>query len=549
MLPTGAPKPPGSRGGPRRSPGGWSPVSNGAGAGGFNGGINNGGASGSSSSGRFARLLALLALLALAALGGAAVGRRTISSESLDRVVGTVQHGEEAAKAMASSAKAALLKSSSNKPGTTTSSSSSAVAKSAASTSSSSSAAADPTRKGPLAPASSLPKVFLFIGILSGRGYRHRRLAVREAWSAGGNHPPAVVSKFVLSADEATPQVAREEAEFGDIIYIKERTNYKSILYKTYFIFEYAVEHYDVAFVLKTDDDAFVNVPPLLRLLGSLCETRDCSAERLYIGRMIQESEVLLAPGHKWNNAVFYNHTGLRTYPKYAMGGGYVLSGDVARTLVGVNRAMRLKFTPIEDATLGFWLMAMDLRHVDHERFYTWAASCCFETLEHDKDKDGEQPTKVKVMDAVVDDLCTDDPWLVLHKIDSPTKMRALGDEARRCGPTPPLESIARAGGGQPWRPPGRSGGGGGGNGGNGGGNDAGSAAEVEAAAERGTGVGAGGSLSDDKDEQQQQPEGGAAEQQASVADSAAAAADAAAADAAAAVKEEAAKAAAGGGR
>lgn len=236
------------------------------------------------------------------------------------------------------------------------------------------------------------------------------------------------------------------------------------------------------------------------------------------------------------------------------MGGGYVLSGDVARTLVGVNRAMRLKFTPIEDATLGFWLMAMDLRHVDHERFYTWAASCCFETLEHDKDKDGEQRTKVKVMDAVVDDLCTDDPWLVLHKIDSPTKMRALGDEARRCGPTPPLESIARAGGGQPWRPPGRSGGGGGGggggNGGNGGG-DAGSAAEVEAAAERGTGVGAGGSLSDDKDELQQQgqPEGGSAEGQAaaSVADSAAAAADAAAADAAAAVKEAAAKAAAGG--
>ena len=171
------------------------------------------------------------------------------------------------------------------------------------------------------------------------------------------------------------------------------------------------------------------------------------------------------------------------------MGGGYVLSGDVARTLVGVNRAMKLKFTPIEDATLGFWLMAMDLRHVDHERFYTWAASCCFETLEHDKDKEinGEQqPTKVKVMDAVVDDLCTDDPWLVLHKIDSPTKMRALGDEARKCGPTPPLESIARAGGGQPWRPPGRSGGGGSGSGN--GGSGGGSAAEVESAVERGTG-------------------------------------------------------------
>ena len=71
---------------------------------------------------------------------------------------------------------------------------------------------------------------------------------------------------------------------------------------------------------------------------------------------------------------------GLRTYPNYMMGGGYVVSGEVARVLVGVHARMRLKFTPIEDATLGFWLMAMDLRHVDHPRFYTWAAPCCFRT-------------------------------------------------------------------------------------------------------------------------------------------------------------------------
>lgn len=70
--------------------------------------------------------------------------------------------------------------------------------------------------------------------------------------------------------------------------------------------------------------------------------------------------------------------TGLRTYPTYAMGGGYVLSGDVANMLVTVNLKMKLKFTPIEDATLGFWLMSMDLRHIDHRRFHTWAAPCCF---------------------------------------------------------------------------------------------------------------------------------------------------------------------------
>lgn len=69
---------------------------------------------------------------------------------------------------------------------------------------------------------------------------------------------------------------------------------------------------------------------------------------------------------------------GLKVYPNYMMGGGYVMSGEVCRVLVDVHARMPLKFTPIEDATLGFWLMNMDLRHVDHPRFYTWAAPCCF---------------------------------------------------------------------------------------------------------------------------------------------------------------------------
>lgn len=57
----------------------------------------------------------------------------------------------------------------------------------------------------------------------------------------------------------------------GDVAFAPQKTNYKSILYKTYFVLELAVSAYDAAFVLKTDDDAFVNVPPLLITLKQLC--------------------------------------------------------------------------------------------------------------------------------------------------------------------------------------------------------------------------------------------------------------------------------------
>lgn len=105
-------------------------------------------------------------------------------------------------------------------------------------------------------------------------------------------------------------QVTKEIEQHNDIVFLKERTNYKSILYKTYFILEYAVTHYNCNYVLKTDDDAFINVKPLLQQLRLLCTTEQCRHERIYMGRMAKASEVMLQPGHKWNNLVFHNHTG-----------------------------------------------------------------------------------------------------------------------------------------------------------------------------------------------------------------------------------------------
>ena len=49
-------------------------------------------------------------------------------------------------------------------------------------------------------------------------------------------------------------------------------------------------------------------------------------------------------------------------------GGGYIVSADVAKALVTLESMVKLKFTPIEDATVGFWLMGMDIRQIDHPK-------------------------------------------------------------------------------------------------------------------------------------------------------------------------------------
>ena len=60
---------------------------------------------------------------------------------------------------------------------------------------------------------------------------------------------------------------------------------------------------------------------------------------------------------------------GWQTYANYMFGGGYIVSADVAKALVTMESMVKLKFTPIEDATVGFWLMGMDIRQIDHPKY------------------------------------------------------------------------------------------------------------------------------------------------------------------------------------
>ena len=57
---------------------------------------------------------------------------------------------------------------------------------------------------------------------------------------------------------------------------------------------------YDVRFVLKADDDAFINVPALVRELKAHCQTPGCRKERMYFGKEIRNNVVRLAAGDRW---------------------------------------------------------------------------------------------------------------------------------------------------------------------------------------------------------------------------------------------------------
>lgn len=128
-------------------------------------------------------------------------------------------------------------------------------------------------------------------------------------------------------------------------------------------------------------------------------------------------------PDHPHNSDEFWAHSGLAMYPKYMVGGGYVISDDVARMLIATEQTVGLKSYTVEDAAFGYWLQPWDLRHVNHTRFRTIANECCFEPGH----------TNVDILPGIAKDLCSALPWLVLHKVVETEQMRILGKHVRNC--------------------------------------------------------------------------------------------------------------------
>jgi Galactosyltransferase len=83
-------------------------------------------------------------------------------------------------------------------------------------------------------------------------------------------------------------------------------STYQNINSLSLAVIEEVVRRYDFSFVLKTDDDAFVNVPALVNDVRNRCLSRDCTQERLYMGYQVGPAAVwhsLAALNGTWSEA------------------------------------------------------------------------------------------------------------------------------------------------------------------------------------------------------------------------------------------------------
>ncbi|KAK1282221.1 putative beta-1,3-galactosyltransferase 11 [Acorus calamus] len=191
----------------------------------------------------------------------------------------------------------------------------------------------------------------LVVGVLTGFGSKNRRNAIRKAWSThvsqtGGIQLRDMAVEVHLFLDEDNHVEAPEE-----------------LSKKTKRFFVHAADTWDAEFYAKVNDDVYVNIDALRKMLESHLDK-----PRAYIGCM-KSGEVFSEPNHKWYEPDWWKFGDGKSYFRHASGEIYVISQAVAQ-FVSINRSI-LRSYAHDDVTVGSWLIGLDVKHIDEAKL------CC----------------------------------------------------------------------------------------------------------------------------------------------------------------------------
>ncbi|XP_065332402.1 beta-1,3-galactosyltransferase 1-like [Cloeon dipterum] len=221
------------------------------------------------------------------------------------------------------------------------------------------------------------------------------RLAIRETWGSPANVSDETLRLAFLLGDteslELQNKVEAESGKYGDIIQEGFLDTYNNLTLKSVMLLKWVRSHCRHAqYVMKTDDDMYVNLPKLITYLqedlakfrpriakptavelpattltSSLPDFADSLSE-LLVGTLICNAQPISNARSKWY-APKYMFEG-RRYPKYLSGTGYVMSARVVKKLF--DAALHTPLFHLEDVYItGICSKAAKIRPHDHGGF------------------------------------------------------------------------------------------------------------------------------------------------------------------------------------
>ncbi|KAK9302175.1 hypothetical protein QLX08_005770 [Tetragonisca angustula] len=213
------------------------------------------------------------------------------------------------------------------------------------------------------------PSPYLFIVICSAITNVKARIAMRNTWANKNNlnntYNSTVKVAFLLGQsdnDTLNSMIAEESHQYNDIIQEKFYDTYNNLTLKSVMMLKWVTSNCGQAkYLMKTDDDMFVNIPTLMRTLQSRSQTTNT-----LLGSLICNAKPILDPNNKWYTPKYMYSE--RIYPNYLSGTGYVMSLDVAFKLY--HAALTTPLLHLEDVYItGLCAKHAKVRPINHSGF------------------------------------------------------------------------------------------------------------------------------------------------------------------------------------
>ncbi|XP_026543299.1 beta-1,3-galactosyltransferase 4-like [Notechis scutatus] len=236
-----------------------------------------------------------------------------------------------------------------------------------------------PPNAFPLSPSPcALTAPWLLVLVASATGHAARRAVVRRSWGSvrvAGGHSMHTV--FILGQPGDVAQQAaleREAAEHGDLLQACFADTYANLTLKTLAMLGWATTRCPTArFLLKADDDVFLNLPALARHLERLA-----GPPAAYLGQVYSHVAPIRNPHSR-----HYVPTSLYPEPAflpYCSGTAYILSAPAAAAVLGAAR--QLPLLPVEDVFVAMCAHHAGIapRHLDYMSGATHYPldACCY---------------------------------------------------------------------------------------------------------------------------------------------------------------------------
>ncbi|XP_068128834.1 beta-1,3-galactosyltransferase 5-like [Hyperolius riggenbachi] len=210
-------------------------------------------------------------------------------------------------------------------------------------------------------------KQLLVILVTSNPSHHASRKAIRNTWASsakGSVHLWQVVFLVGRTLNvELDWHIHKEHKTYGDVLMGSYLDSYRNLTLKVMHGMKWAVERCQPQYLLKTDDDCFVNT----QYLPSFLRDNSPGTSPLYVGSAFSEQKraVIRDPMSKWY--VSYREYERDVYPPYASGIGYILSFGAATSVLRMARTVPP--IPVEDAYVGILAERVKIQLLTSSRF------------------------------------------------------------------------------------------------------------------------------------------------------------------------------------